>query len=413
MFQLTVPLLIALIFYILIPGWGAFHVRNRCRGFRNRIIRASLTPLLQYTEAPAAPADENTGFLGYYRFFGSLEAIQDDLIWLRNRHISVSADLKYCSVYSIPSFLNPSEPGDNARMDDIPADEMPQRFDWNKIFSLPEGTKMFIAGALYSAKGRVVFRNEKETPLTVILYDGEEESLLARAIRSGRQKNEYWNQFTPVSLSIGAFALFILAYSYLRNPFLHFYSIFSICLSLVPAIVLFPPGIFFYFIYKNLWRKSRVLRAERDLVKLPLRYFMNTGPGGFQPDRLKYGIQIKAPLPNGGEYACRILPGTEAPGSGAGIRYCSVAEKLLRRTGGTGEYYEFGTPADSGDSRMPLGPPADPLAEHVILPGNPGELAGECSRQARIFEFLSMASFFTGLIGNSILGFIILSLIIR
>ena len=53
------------------------------------------------------------------------------------------------------------------------------------------------------------------------------------------------------------------------------------------------------------------------------------------------------------------------------------------------------------------------MAEHILLPGNPETLARICADKAKTFEILSMLSFFTGLIGNSVLAFILFSLLIR
>ena len=92
---------ISIIFFALIPGFGAFHVRRRWRIFRSRITDSSLLSTVKYEQIGREP----DGFLGYYRFSGELEAIQgDDTIWINSEDVSLSAELSGVSVYLLPSY---------------------------------------------------------------------------------------------------------------------------------------------------------------------------------------------------------------------------------------------------------------------------------------------------------------------
>ena len=65
---------IAILFYAAFPAIGAFLVRSQWRLFRNRVTAASRYP----TASPLATGRERSASVGYFRFFGSLEAIQGD-----------------------------------------------------------------------------------------------------------------------------------------------------------------------------------------------------------------------------------------------------------------------------------------------------------------------------------------------
>ncbi|MBE3064065.1 MAG: hypothetical protein IMZ69_03495, partial [Spirochaetes bacterium] len=91
---------------------------------------------------PSRIAREKTGFLGSYRFFGTLEAIQgDERIWITNGRQSVAADLSGLSVHILPQQDARPENGRETEMRSVP---------WGRIFSLPEGTPILVGGALFS-----------------------------------------------------------------------------------------------------------------------------------------------------------------------------------------------------------------------------------------------------------------------
>ncbi len=54
--------------------------------------------------------------------------------------------------------------------------------------------------------------------------------------------------------------------------------------------------------------------------------------------------------------------------------------------------------------------PEDPMAEYLIIPGNPEELSFECAHQARSFEIWAILAYSLGLGGNFILVFVMLRL---
>ena len=153
----VVILFIAILFYIFIPAVGAFIARDRWRKFRKRLVKISLYPLIDYSDLTTW----KEGMLGNYRFFGNLEAIQgENRIWLTNESMSIGVDLQQVSLYLIPSqarypgyIKNNPEEFDEA----LPYQE-PVSMKWKHIFSLPEGTNIFVAGNLFMEKGGTIFR---------------------------------------------------------------------------------------------------------------------------------------------------------------------------------------------------------------------------------------------------------------
>lgn len=389
---------IAVLFYGLVPGVGAFYVRSRWRRFRRRIIEGSLFPIVEYRHV----ARSGDGPIGSFRFFGGLEAIQgDDVVWVRSENVSVAVALNKVSVYWLPSFSATQKEGREELNEETVPDEVPSEIPWRRVFSLPEGTHIFITGALFGEQGRAIFRSTRETPLTVVVYDGGRQSILRRAIWAGRHQNEYWNPFTPGSLSVGSFGLLILAYLLLRNPMYRLPAITALTMSLFPLTPLLPPGLLLFFVYRRWWKRARFLRAERDMVLLPLRHFP-----GFTGNEL----QMSCRLPDGEEIVTERWEEEAGALERLGDGKVRRAARLPERRDSARYRYVFGGRRETAG---PLLPASDPMAELILIPGNPLELSRRCSAQARRFELLSTAAVATGIIGNLVLSFWVLANFVR
>lgn len=385
----TIPFitLVAVLFYIVIPGIGAFLVRHRWRVFRRRIVESSLFPFAGYSQMRRLGTEPQTGYQGCFRFIGTLEAIQgDDIIWLRRGNISIAAEMNRASLYMLPAYSAYEEEGRLEENEEALTDEIPRQLSWDRIFSLPEGTQVFISGPFYTEKGHGVFRSTDERTLTVMLFDGRDDTIIRRAIWGGRQRNEYWNLFTPGSLAAGAFALIVISYFLLRSPLLRGSALLSLSFSLIPVAPILPPGVLLYFLYRNLWKRARFLRAERDLLKLPLRYF------GEDRDRTEVRLA-------GGElYARRNLAQEAAErfvDERVKVRTTMVSGKAIR----AGTYAAFGTlrPTEEGEF---IRKPEDPMAELLLIPGDPETLSLQCDRRARLLEICALTAFGASLLVN-------------
>ncbi len=393
---LLIILAVAVVFYAAIPGAGAFYVRSRWRRFRRRIIHSSLFPIADYRQLQV-PRD---GFIGTFRFFGGLEAIQgENVVWLRSERVSVSVDLTKVPVYWLPSFASTQKEGREELNEETLPDEMPSEISWRRVFSLPEGTQVFVAGPVYRENGHAVFRSSKDMVVSMVIYDGARESILRRAIWAGRHRNEYWNPFTPGSVSVGSFALIILAYLLLRSPILRLQAVIALTVGLFPLTPLLPPGLLFFFAYRRWWKLARFLRAERDMVLLPLRHFK-----GFTGNerRLSYT------LGNGEEIVAERWYGEAESLERLGKGKIRRAARLRGANDPTLPRYLFGAPAEPS-----LLQPVDPMVELVLIPGNPLELSRACSLQARRLELLSASVLSVGVFMNIVMIFWVLSTIIR
>jgi hypothetical protein len=281
----------AFFFYFFVPGLGAFFVRSRWRKFRKSLVGALEYPEVAYKDLHSR--DETASLSGRYHFLGVLEAIQeDDVIWLRGAEVALSADMRGQKVFLLPSqtVCGPvSRPdfAEEAPSEDVSpeeggeallSDETPQVVAWEKVRSLPEGIQVLLSGTLHISGGKGRFRSGKKDDLLVLFYDGDNASLLRRAVWHGRQRNEYWNPFTGVSLGAGILTGMILSYFFLSAPMNRFPAILSIAMSLAPLVPVLPPGMVFFVLYRRLWRRGRFLRAERDILKLPRRSFGEKKP---------------------------------------------------------------------------------------------------------------------------------------
>lgn len=390
----TVLLALSAVFYLAIPGVGAFFVRSRWRVFRNAVINASLSPKITYRQLRSRAGEG--GDIGDFRFLGVLEAIQDDdIIWLKNDEMVLSADMQGERVYLLPSPSTMDSDSREEMNESVPQNEAPAVLAWEKMGSLPEGVQILVSGPLHAEKGRVIFRSGQSGNLLAVFYEGGTDSILRRAVWNGRQRNEYWNLLTPGSLAGGMLTGMIFAYFFLQDPLFRIPAILSVGVSLAPLLPLFPPGILFFILYRRFWGEARLLRAERDLVRLPLRYFR------------KGNIGEDVVLPNGETYGCRTF--REMPkdfaGEGGRIRSTSMAGK-----NGKGFFHWFGVITKDGEYPVRS---SDPLVESIITPDHPDKLARACESRARRLEILSIFLFGTGFLVNLLIALRGLARIIR
>lgn len=358
---------VAFLFYILLPLIGAYATRRRWRVFRQRILDASSAPIYPQmkrasTEKDASPRPDS-GDVEVYRYFGDLEAVEDsDIIWLSDGRHRVKVDVKHISLFVLP--------GVNSDDFDVANERSPAITKWKDMGSLPEGTQFFVYGVLARDTLVPMFRSSADHPLMVIIHDVKPGQFLSRAIRTGRQRNEYWNSISPLSFLSGVMAQMIFIIRLLQQNPDSLMLLLHIPLALLPGIILMPPGIFLYFLYRKLWRKGRAYRQERDLLRLPMRY----------PDHM---------LPDGGSYLPQVLDG--------------IPEYLMKDD--SMEYRACMAEHHSSTTIWSYHPhhSNDPFAEHIFVKGNPAELAKISQLRAGRLEFFSLCIFFAGMALNLVL----------
>lgn len=400
---------LASVFYLAIPGIGAFLTRGQWRRFRRTIVEVSRRP----TVNPSRLSREKSGFLGSFRFFGALEAIQgDERIWITNGRQSVAADLSGLSVYILPQQDARPESGRETEVRSVP---------WGRIFSLPEGTPVLVGGALFAEDGRGVFRSRGRDRLLVVIHDCPREGIIQRATWSGRHRNEYVNALTLPSLVTGSVSLALLAYSLLAVPESRIAAIAAIIGSIGPLVPFLPPGFPLYFAYRLFWKRARLLRAQRDVVRLPLRYFPHP-PGDSQPSDA--APKLSTLLPDMEPYVMLrgVLRDGPRPVLETGILQVELPAAMGRidvvqssrrgnRSADRGECVVFGSYRETEEGLV-LAAPEDPMAQLILVPGDPLSIARECSRAARNYEMLSAALIGLDILVNAPLVFIALSLLV-
>lgn len=417
---------IALVFFILLPGLGAVLVRRRWRLFRNSIIASRDYPLLDARNLASAEGG------GLFRFFGSLEAIeQDEVAWLKGESFRVPVSMRREELYILRGspLVQQSEPGQI----------LPQRLQWDDVENLAEGTSFFVFGKLVRERGRKIFARDGNARLLVVAYEGRPEHFVSWAIWSGRQRNEYWNHVTPVSLLIGSL-LYLILTIYLTNlPIQNFWLAVGLSAALVPVLPLFPPGIGLFLLYRRSWRRGRTQRAIRDVLALPLMYFYkirNTQPHPFKrwKEQLAQGLPGHvALLPDGSEYTWRRVGEGEAAKlveKGAQVRAADIAVaeaagdvpgdppspgQPLPTPGPEALVFgsadvDGGTGAGQGEAELAAGPHAgrDPMAEFLITPPDVQRLVLAADKKARTFEALAVLAFVGGFGINVVLVHLLL-----
>jgi hypothetical protein len=375
--------------YLILPLAGAFRVRRQWRIFRQAIYRSMELPILRYRTVRSAPEGS-----GSFRFFGRIEASQgEDRLWLSDGSLSLQVDLKGVEIFTLPGFDAYDEEGrveDNERAF---ADAAPSHVPSRRIAAFPQGTEIMVAGELVMERSRPVFHARSGTDLLVLVYDGDPSTILRRSIWSGRQRNEYWNQLTPLSLTLASFSLFILAYVFLRSPELLPYAHIALTFSLLPLAPLLPPGVLLFTLYRRTWRAGRYLRAERDLLSLPTRRFSESIP-------LCDGSSVR--LPGGGIYRVRTYTDREEALEACREGKIRTSRALIDGRSGGRTFYAF---CCTDEPRKGM---TDPFAEAVLIPGEPRTLSAACSRGARIREFTAALFFLLAMISNTLIIFALL-----
>ncbi|MFW5684466.1 MAG: hypothetical protein ACOC1I_06410 [Spirochaetota bacterium] len=377
---LVAILAVALVFYAIVPGVGAFGVRHRWRTFRTRVAEASLLPPVSY-----AMVRRSVRGAGPARFLGTLESIQgESTVWIRGTDLTLAVDMSASDLFLV------------ARSDRGYPEGPPVRTSWNRVGSLPEGLKVLVSGTLDTTGSHPLIRSEPGRPVLAVLYDGSDATLVRRCIWSGRQLNEYWNSVTPGSLAGGVLALTVLAYFLLRQPVSPVFARLSISLATVPILPLLPPGVALFYLYRRSWRRGRALRAHRDVLRLPLRYFVHD--------------EACANLPTGELYCKRDLTRdalSEAVSAGLTVLEPPPMLRASLQTGAGTRYTLFGRPGDEQ-----LAPPADPLAEWVAVRADPVELSEACQRTAKRYELLALIILGVGMVANLAIVMIVVAALV-
>ena len=242
--------MIVIFWYALVPITGGFLNRYKWKRFRNRFNILRLSPLLNYGQYRKLDGEG-----GIFRFYGGIESITDGhTLWVKSGDLTIPV-----SIAKTKCFLLPIHDGEG-----FP--EAPQEIRWNRVSTITEGAKVFIAGLIKTQDDRLSFVSTKEQPLMVIFYDCEDTELAESIIRAARTRNEYWNSITPVSLAIGAITLIYIAATYLGRPAFRLTVICALSAVFIPALPVFPPGILFTYFYRRLSWDSRKLRADYDLA---------------------------------------------------------------------------------------------------------------------------------------------------
>ncbi|MDR1894215.1 MAG: hypothetical protein LBQ61_05930 [Spirochaetales bacterium] len=295
------PFFLCFIFYLLIPVLGAGRVRRRWRRFRRRVYQASRLPRVSYSLLYHSPE----GCLGIHGLFASLQGVQGrDSLWIEGSGVSLQVSLGEIEAYTLP---RPVESGDSP--DDFMTEEIPPRPKLSRILSYSEGTRVFVAGRLFKKNGRAIFMGGPDTPapgkglpgfsrrlpVMLIFYDGPEESLFFRAIRTGRDKNELQNPLSLISIIAGCLFLGALAYleSFQGRTFEE--AGFLAGLAALPLLMFLPPGILFLELYRSHWNKARRLRADRDCLLMELDLAAGESSAGERKDPYR-ALAVKAML---------------------------------------------------------------------------------------------------------------------
>lgn len=342
-FDLLVIIALVVFWYGLVPVAGSLVSRHSWRVFRLRFNALRRAPLLDYEKWY-----QSAGAGQVYRFMGKFESGGfsdggDQIVWVQNSAITVPVVVR--DLYLLSGF---------ERGNYNPDEGFLEKVKWSRLRVPVEGAKVFVGGAIVEKDGRRVFASTREHPLLLIFYDGPDTSLPLQIMSASRNKNDYWNNFTPYALVLGAFSLIMMALSFFQRPAFRLTVFTAFIAVFAPLFPYFPPGVLLTALYRRLWKRSRFLRTYRDIARL----FLTCST---RPDT----------LPDGTEY-----------GSIRSIALPENAPLLIPEKGN--EYYFFGELRNGTILQ-----PADPCAIFGVLPGKPEKLVETYAAKAAFFEVMA------------------------
>jgi len=372
-----VALVVASIFYVVLPVVGGYWSRAQWRRFRERLVQLSLAPRLSLGAWATQRGEATSELPGRYRLYGSMEAIEgENRIWIRSERVTATVDLGRSAFHILANERGSEISGARAAL--------VERLPWSRVRVFPEGAKVFVGGAVRIEGGKPVFAEAPAEPLIVVSYEGTESTLLSRLIAGGRRDNEYWNPLSRVSLALGIGVMGIFLAIILRGDWFPTVIFLSLLIALTPALPLLPPGLPLFFGYLHFWRKALADRTIRDLLRLPLRYFVSG-------ESVEEDGGRSAPLPEGGRYLMKELSGPPDEG----------VDKLVPRSRHKTERWIDFSARDSDD----------PAARHIAIAGDPEVLAAEYDRSALWATLASGLSLAFGLTINFVIAFVLWRLV--
>ncbi|GAB1458001.1 MAG: hypothetical protein RBT62_04950 [Spirochaetia bacterium] len=241
--------LAATVFYCLLPLIGAFSVRQQWRQFRKSVTEAAVLPVFK----GLASVSEEPG-RGLYRIQGEVDAIGGEFeLWLTCQGTSCVVDLRDSWVYMITHGSG---------------EDTVERRRWSNLTSVGPGARVFVAGSACLRGGRILIGSAEKEQALVILHDGDDDSLVRRAIWSGRHKNEYWNPVSQISMALGAATMSIIVTQALPGRVPSLVAALTFAIACSPALSLLPPGVVGFLLYRRYWRQARYCRSRRDVALL-------------------------------------------------------------------------------------------------------------------------------------------------
>jgi len=296
--------------------------------------------------------------------------------------------------------------------DDVPdesagaAEENLEILRSGKISTLTEGTRVFVGGCLKYINGLWSFASAKENPLVVIFFNGSDHSLASRVIRAGRPVGEFWNAVTPYSFAVGALCQILIAFSFMNRPAFRQTVIVSLLALFIPLYPIIPPGLLFTVIFRRLSWKSRILRACRDLVLLPMYGFILRKNKAGPYEKTYDGCRQSCVLPGGEPYG--FVQSVELPPSDDNSENIPLLLPEYSELKSGESWHVFG--ALYSGQNLPSRP-EDPLAIYGILPGSPGKLARSFSVKSYVMEITAIVALLAGLGLNIFFLWIVLALL--
>jgi hypothetical protein len=143
-----------------------------------------------------------------------------------------------------------------------------ERRRWSDLPSIGPGARVFAAGNAAIRGARLTMGPMGRDYPLVILHDGEDSTVVRRAVWAGRHENEYWNPLTQISMALGVATMSAILPSALKAGIPSLVGALTLTAAFSPILPFLPPGVVGFFGYRKFWRNARYCRARRDTERL-------------------------------------------------------------------------------------------------------------------------------------------------
>ena len=258
--------IIALLFFALLPAVFSLHSLIEYRKIRHAVVRSAVAGFLS--------VDSKKG--EFYRCYGTFDGFKDDNeIWVRADNSLVRVKMGQGKIISLPEKVNKAQRGFWGGK--IPGSMRIEK--WKKLNNLASGARLFLFGRITEEGGVRCFDAGDKDSL-VVLYEGDSEGLDRELVVQAKNRYTYFQSPSLSILVLGSLLMCLLSvFEYRLSGFSFLFFMYLLTAS-VPVLIFVPPGCLLLLLSYNIKYKVFLLRHDY--------YFHYFSRDGEKPNAVNY-----------------------------------------------------------------------------------------------------------------------------